>query len=121
MSEKNKFKNYESEENKKETATDSKSAEIGVDALESEDLENTESKVSTGKLIDQLVYGKVSNCESLNIRKDPSLDAKPVCVVNKGDHLQVERKVVGVDADWFEVNTTFGIHGYCMSDYVSIE
>lgn len=121
MSEKNKFKNYESEENKKETATDSKQDEIWVDTLESVDSENTESKLFTGKLIDQLVYGKVSNCESLNVRKDPSFDAKPVCVVNKGDRLQVERKVAGVDADWFEVNTDSGIHGYCVSDYVIVE
>ena len=65
------------------------------------------------------VFGVVSDCAALNIREEPSIDAKIVAVVAKGSILEIDAG--NCDDEWFGVCTASGIQGFCMADYVDIK
>ena len=67
--------------------------------------EETEAKVP--------IYGVV-NCARLNIRRGPSIDTRPVSVVESGSKLEIET----FNDEWFKVLTNDGISGYCMKKFV---
>lgn len=61
-------------------------------------------------------FGKVANCEKLNIRKSPSLESDILEVAFKNDKLSVnlDNSVSG----WYAVTTASGCSGYTMVQYV---
>ena len=67
--------------------------------------EETEAKVP--------IYGVV-NCARLNIRRGPSIDTRPVTIVENGSELEIET----FNDEWFKVLTNDGISGYCMKKFV---
>ena len=67
--------------------------------------EETEAKVP--------IYGVV-NCARLNIRRGPSIDTRPVTIVESGSELEIET----FNDEWFKVLTNDGISGYCMKKFV---
>lgn len=72
-----------------------------------------------------IVKGTVVECDKLNVRKEPSKDADILCVINKGDEVQVNLKIEGEpkigDVSFYQVYTASGVEGYCMTKYISIE
>ena len=59
------------------------------------------------------IYGVV-NCARLNIRRGPSIDTRPVTIVENGSELEIET----FNDEWFKVLTNDGISGYCMKKFV---
>lgn len=62
------------------------------------------------------VEGHVGNCERLNIRSAPSVEAEVLAVVAEGTTLEVNFKE-STD-NWCYVCTPVGIEGFCMKRYV---
>lgn len=64
-----------------------------------------------------LKAGTVTNCSRLNIRKEPSLEAEILRVINKGDDIEIldESTVNG----WIPVLLSDGTKGYTMKDYIN--
>lgn len=60
--------------------------------------------------------GCVGNCERLNIRSAPSVEAEVLAVVAEGTTLEINLKE-STD-DWYCVCTPVGIEGFCMKRYV---
>lgn len=74
-----------------------------------ETIENTD-KITEAKVP---IYGVV-NCARLNIRRGPSIDTKPVSIVESGSELEIET----FNDEWFKVLTNDGISGYCMKKFI---
>ena len=65
------------------------------------------------------LFGFVSGCSKLNIRKAPNVNADIECVVNEGSELKID-KSKSIDG-WFNICTANGVEGYCMSKFVEIK
>ena len=63
--------------------------------------------------------GVVTNCESLNIRKTPSIKSERLGSIQAGSEviIDMERSVEG----WYAVYTETGMEGYCMSTFVTVK
>lgn len=61
----------------------------------------------------------VTNCEKLNVRKNPSLSAKVECVVAAQSVVVVFPD--GSNDEWAEVATESGNYGYCMKKYLTLK
>ena len=61
----------------------------------------------------------VTNCERLNIRKNPSLSAKILCVVEAGSEVCMFPEEGPTNDEWSLVVTESGIEGYCMTAYLA--
>lgn len=67
----------------------------------------------------KVIKGVVANCERLNVRTNPSLNAAVDVVIDKG----TEVEVTGSNGDFYSVRkgtTTKGFYGWCMKKYISI-
>ena len=80
-------------------------------------VENAETDVVDEPVVKQ-VFGVVCNCEKLNIRKRPNINADVVTVVDKGTELEINEK--GSSKEFYKVSSTEGFYGYCMKAYISI-
>lgn len=65
-----------------------------------------------------LLIGVVTGCARLNIRAEASYDSEILTVINAGSELQIHGS--GTTDDFFKVTTEFGIDGYAMCQFVSI-
>lgn len=63
--------------------------------------------------------GIVTNCETMNIREEPSLTAKVICFVPAGTEVMVsqEKPLSG----FYKVCTAAGIEGYCMKPFIKFK
>lgn len=59
----------------------------------------------------------VCNCERLNVRKDTSLSAKILCVIEAGSEVRKFDEA----GEWSLVVTESGIEGFCMSKYLTLK
>lgn len=64
------------------------------------------------------VYGTVTDCSRLNIRKSPYKQSEPLCVVDRGTQLTIDESQSTVD--WYKVYTASGVDGYCMKKFVTL-
>lgn len=69
-----------------------------------------------------VVTGVVVNCEKLNIRERPSLFAEVLCIINKGEKVEViEAESTN---DFYSViygkDKEVSVNGYCMKQYIKI-
>lgn len=62
--------------------------------------------------------GMVYNCNSLNIRQEPSKEGKIIGVVFKGDFLIIDHS--RDTDDFYGIKSPNGTKGYCMKNYVGI-
>lgn len=74
--------------------------------------------VETTPIMQAPLYGVVSGCNSLNIRKAPEPNAEVLCV-------ETIKSILVVDLDnstdeWYSVCTKDGIEGFCMKLYVTL-
>ena len=76
-------------------------------------VEETAKTVPIPKTID----GVVANCTKLNIRKDPSINAEILGVVDVDSEMKIDMNKS--NDKWFHVITAVGIDGYCMRDFVT--
>ena len=67
----------------------------------------------------EVVMGTVFNCQKLNIRKEPRVNADILCVVPAGTELCVCQD--NSTGEWLNVTTEAGINGYCMKAYISVK
>lgn len=67
--------------------------------------------------IPKTINGVVANCTKLNIRKDPSVHAEILGVVNVDSEMKIDMDKS--NDNWFYVSTAVGIDGYCMRDFVN--
>ena len=56
--------------------------------------------------------------KKLNVRKSPDINGKICCVANSGDKLTVN--ITESTDEWYKVETSNGITGYCMKTFVKI-
>ena len=62
--------------------------------------------------------GVVTDCQKLNIRKEPNRDSEVIAVVSSLDELRID-SVTSTD-DWYAVCTVSGIEGFCMKKFVAV-
>ena len=67
--------------------------------------------------IPKTINGVVANCTKLNIRKDPSVHAEILGVVNVDSEMKIDMDKS--NDKWFYVSTAVGIDGYWMRDFVN--
>ena len=67
--------------------------------------------------IPKTINGVVANCTKLNIRKEPSVHAEILGVVNVDSEMKIDMNKS--NDKWFYVSTAVGIDGYCMRDFVN--
>ena len=63
-------------------------------------------------------FGKVNNCEKLNIRKLPSRDAEIVSELIEGSEVMIDEKES--TALFYKICTEHGIEGYCMKNFIKV-
>lgn len=78
-----------------------------------------EVKADTSKTNTEMITGIVDNCDKLNVRRNPTLSAKPLTVINKGSEVQIDTN--NSTSEWYKVCTTNGIEGYCMKEFITIK
>ena len=92
---------------------------VEPEVVETADVELTEADpVETEPVAPTPVYGIVSGCNSLNIRKEPNRNAEVLCV-------ETIKAIVAVDLDkstdeWDAVCTKDGVDGFCMKQYITL-
>lgn len=65
------------------------------------------------------LFGTVTNCESLNIRKKPRIDADVMYRVEVKTELMIDKSKS--TKEWYHVYNSGGIEGYCMKKYVTVK
>ena len=112
--------NYNQYAKKEETVEAVEETEVVKEAEEvteevTEDVKVTETIENEDKATEEKVpiYGVV-NCARLNIRRGPSVDTRPVTIVENGSELEIET----FNDEWVKVLTNDGISGYCMKKFV---
>lgn len=65
-----------------------------------------------------VVYiGKIRDCDKLNVREEPTLEAKVVCKLDKLSEVYVDKSKS--TRDFYKILTSTGVNGYCMKKYMS--
>lgn len=64
----------------------------------------------------EATFGKV-NCSKLNVRKDPSINSNPLCIVEYGTRMEISE----FNSEWIKVLTPDGASGYCMRKFVDLD
>lgn len=82
---------------------------------ETEEIKATEEKEKIMKRL----FGIVTDCKKLNIRKEPSRSSEKVSVEDVGSELLIETDFD--NENWYKVSTASGIDGYCMKEFVTLE
>ena len=107
------YSNANKYDNKPKTEESVEPVEPAESAVEVKMVEETVKTVPIPKTIN----GVVANCTKLNIRKDPSVHAEIIGVVNVDSEMKIDMDKS--NDKWFYVNTAVGIDGYCMRDFVN--
>lgn len=69
------------------------------------------------EITESILWGKVTNCNKLNVRKQPNTDGVVIAVVDKNTAITID--LSKSTDEWYSVvigNTS----GYCMKKYVTI-
>lgn len=74
-------------------------------------------KEMTVENFESTVIGVVSNCDRLNVRTEPSVDATIVCEITKATEVEIDTEK-STD-DFYKISTASGIDGYCMRKYIT--
>ena len=67
--------------------------------------------------IPKTINGVVANCTKLNIRKEPSVHAEILGVIDVDSEMKIDMDKS--NDKWFYASTAVGIDGYCMRDFVN--
>lgn len=89
-------------------------------AVEASSENSTEVKVETPVEEKAAVYiGKVRDCDKLNVREEPTINAKVLCKLDKTSEVEIDK--TNSTKEFYKIRTTSGVNGYCMKKYLSIK
>lgn len=77
------------------------------------------SNVEETTLEPEVIHAFVDNCEKLNVRSKPFMDAEVLAIIDKNEKVDVtmyEAQPVG----FYSIRTKNGIEGYCMKQYIKL-
>lgn len=100
----------------KQTARNEYAVENSVNEV-SETVDAVEEKVAEPE-VEVKMFGKVTGCKKLNIRKKPNTAADVLVVVGEGTKLLIDTNKP--NADWYKVRTNDGVDGFVMKKYVAL-
>lgn len=66
-----------------------------------------------------VVFGKVSNCNKLNVRKKPNAAAKVVAIIEAKTKVRIDN--AASNDEWCKVYVSPEVEGYCMRKYLTIQ
>ncbi len=66
-----------------------------------------------------VTFGKVSNCNKLNVRKKPDATAKVVAVIEAKTKVRIDN--AASNEEWCKVYVNPEVEGYCMRKYLTIQ
>ena len=90
-----------------------------VEQVEAETTVETPIVEETVKPAEPVVHtGAATGCQMLNVRKMPSPKADVVCVIAKGETVEIDEE--GSMGDFYMVMTKEGIVGFCMKKFIEI-
>lgn len=64
----------------------------------------------------EIVFGRVVNCDRLNVREEPEPDADVVCTINALTDVEIVKEE-STDV-FYKVYLSSGLEGYCMRKYI---
>ena len=64
----------------------------------------------------EVAFGKV-NCSKLNVRKEPSINSVPLCVIEHGTRMEISE----FNGEWVKILTPDGVSGYCMREFIDLD
>ena len=64
----------------------------------------------------EVAFGKV-NCSKLNVRKEPSINSTPLCIIEHGTRMEISE----FDGEWVKILTSDGVSGYCMRKFIDLD
>ena len=64
----------------------------------------------------EVAFGKV-NCSKLNVRKEPSINSTPLCIIEHGTRMEISE----FDGEWVKILTPDGVSGYCMRKFIDLD
>lgn len=62
------------------------------------------------------VYGRVVNCDRLNVREEPDTDADVVCVIKALTEVEIDESE-STD-EFYKIYLSSGLEGYCMRKFI---
>lgn len=91
---------------------------IPEEPVEPEVIPEPEEAIEIGPSIEpaEPKFGRVYNCEKLNVRQEPKATAPIVCELFR--NAEVEIQEFGSTDDFYMVYTASGITGFCMKKYI---
>ena len=117
MSNKN-FKN-QNRRNYNQYANKPESEQVKEEAVE-EVIEPVEEAVEEVAKVEEnpteVAFGKV-NCSKLNVRKEPSINSVPLCIVELGTRMEISE----FNGEWVKILTPDGVSGYCMRKFIDLD
>ena len=63
----------------------------------------------------EVAFGKV-NCSKLNVRKEPSINSVPLCIIEHGTRMEISE----FNGEWVKILTPDGVSGYCMREFIDL-
>ena len=64
----------------------------------------------------EVAFGKV-NCSKLNVRKEPSINSVPLCIIEYGTRMEISE----FNGEWVKILTPDGVSGYCMRKFIDLD
>ena len=64
----------------------------------------------------EVAFGKV-NCSKLNVRKEPSINSVPLCIIELGTRMEISE----LNGEWVKILTPDGVSGYCMRKFIDLD
>ena len=64
----------------------------------------------------EVAFGKV-NCSKLNVRKEPSINSVPLCIIEHGTRMEISE----FNGEWVKILTPDGVSGYCMRKFIDLD
>lgn len=64
----------------------------------------------------EVAFGKV-NCSKLNVRKEPSINSVPLCIIEHGTRMEISE----FNGEWVKILTSDGVSGYCMRKFIDLD
>lgn len=65
------------------------------------------------------ISGIVANCQKLNVRKEPRIDAEIITIIPVSTEVVVD--VDGSVGDFYKICTVAGIEGFCVKSYIALK
>lgn len=101
---------------------EAKAAEVVEETVDAKNVEAANTEKTTTSETESPVYGYVSNCVKLNVRKKPDKEAEILTEINAGETVEINLDLS--TSNFYSVATaTSGVAytGYCMKDFITIK